>query len=254
VDRNTTTTTTGQKHNDNSGQKHNDNNNRTDNTMSDSLFGLVGDGYLLVAADQTTARSIFILKRDHDKILELDSHKLLGCSGDDGDRTYFTEYIQKNVHLYSYRTGIKLDTKSAAHFTRGELATALRSNPYFTNLLLGGYDKVQNQNQKQQQQPPPAPQEADTLELEEEEEKGEFSLYFIDYLASMHKVPFASHGYAAYFVYGILDKYYRPDMNLEEGIKLIRLCVEEVQKRFLLQQPHFMVKILDKNGVRQIPL
>jgi len=206
--------------------------------MTDSLFGFVGNDYILMAADQTNARSIFILKRNQDKILELDSKKLLGCSGEEGDRAHFTEYIQKNVHLYSYRTGIQLDTKSAANFTRTELASALRSNPYFTNLLLAGYDPQLSSQQQQQQ--------------ETEEAKGEFSLYFIDYLASMHKVPFASHGYAAYFVYSILDKHYRPDLNLEDGIKLIKLCIAEIQTRFLLQQPNFTVKVLDKNGIRHI--
>ncbi|KAI6686551.1 hypothetical protein NL676_032464 [Syzygium grande] len=42
-------------------------------------------------------------------------------------RVQFTEYIQKNVALYQFRNGIPLTT--AANFTRGELATALRKHP-----------------------------------------------------------------------------------------------------------------------------
>ena len=48
------------------------------------------------------------------------------------------------------------------------------------NLLIGGYD---------------------------DEEQG--SLYYMDYLASTVKVPFAVHGYGAMFVLGLLDRYYR---------------------------------------------
>lgn len=33
-----------------------------------------------------------------------------------------------------------LSTKAAAHFLRGELAEALRQNPYYVNLLLAGVD------------------------------------------------------------------------------------------------------------------
>lgn len=41
-------------------------------------------------------------------------------------RVQFTEYIQKNLHLYQFRNGMPLTTAATANFTRGELATALR--------------------------------------------------------------------------------------------------------------------------------
>ena len=50
---------------------------------------------------------------------------------------------------------------------------------YVVNLLVGGYD---------------------------DEDQG--SLYYMDYLASSVKVPFAVHGYGAMFVLGLLDRYY----------------------------------------------
>jgi hypothetical protein len=34
----------------------------------DSLFGLVGDGFVLMAADTNAARSILVFKRDEDKV------------------------------------------------------------------------------------------------------------------------------------------------------------------------------------------
>jgi len=56
----------------------------------------------------------------------------------------------------------------------------LFQSAYFVNLLVGGYD---------------------------DEEQG--SLYYMDYLASSVKIPFAVHGYGAMFVLGLLDRYYR---------------------------------------------
>lgn len=35
------------------------------------------------------------------------------------------------------------------------------------------------------------------------------SLYFLDYLASLVKMPFAVHGYGAMFTLSIMDKYYQ---------------------------------------------
>ena len=48
------------------------------------------------------------------------------------------------------------------------------------NLLLAGYDKVEGP-----------------------------SLYFMDYLASVNKVPFGAHGYGSFFTVSILDRHYR---------------------------------------------
>ncbi|KAF6138147.1 hypothetical protein GIB67_033561 [Kingdonia uniflora] len=90
------------------------------------VFGMVGNGFTLVVADTSAVNSILVHKSNEDKIMVLDSHKLLGASGESGDRVQFTEYIQKNVALYQFRNGIPLTTAAAANFTRGELATALR--------------------------------------------------------------------------------------------------------------------------------
>ena len=42
----------------------------------------------------------------------------------------------------------------------------------------------------------------------EDEHEGP-SLYFLDYLASMVKLPYAVHGYGSFFTLSILDKYYK---------------------------------------------
>ena len=52
--------------------------------------------------------------------------------------------------------------------------------PYYVNLLLGGYDKEDG------------PQ-----------------LYFMDYLASQVKLPYAVHGYGSFFTLSVMDRYYK---------------------------------------------
>ena len=84
----------------------------------DHLLGLVGDGYALVAADRKVSNSIIAVKHDEDKILPLDSSKLLGCVGELGDTKNFTEFIQKNIALYGLRNGCQLSTHATAHYVR----------------------------------------------------------------------------------------------------------------------------------------
>lgn len=190
-----------------------------------SLFGLVGDGFALMVADTGLGRSIVLMKNDLDKIMPLDSHKLLGCSGDEGDRVNFSDYIAKNITLYQYRTGVTLNTHAAASWTRQELSYSIRNNPYHVNLLLAGFD------------PKDGP-----------------SMYYLDYLGSMKKLNYAAHGYTAYFIHSILDRYYRAGLSVDEALKISRLCIDEIRTRFALQAPNFIVKVVDQNGIREVPL
>jgi 20S proteasome subunit beta 4 len=114
-------------------------------------------------------RGAVILKASDDKTRPVNAHTLMAFSGEAGDTVQFAEYIQANVQLYSMRNETELGPGAVASFVRGELAKSLRSRkPYQVNLLLGGWDKV----------------------------AGRPELYWLDYLASRAKVPYAAHGYA----------------------------------------------------------
>lgn len=190
----------------------------------DSIFALVGDGFALVVADTSSARSIIVNSTEDDKIMLLDSHKLLGASGPSGDRVQFTEFIQKNLHLYSYRNTVPLSTHAAAHFTRNELAGALRSRgAYQTNLLLAGYDSGLGP-----------------------------SLYYLDYLATLHKLKFTAFGYCSYLILSIFDKYYKEKMTVDEAVALADKCIQELKSRLVIAPPNFVIKIVDKDGAREL--
>lgn len=92
-------------------------------------------------------------------------------------------------------------------------------------------------------------------------------LYWIDYLASMAPVPYAAHGYAQYVVsrgcvptvsfylvvvvlicgrfycLSILDKHHHPDISLEQGMKILEMCTDELKRRLPI----------DYKGVCSIP-
>jgi len=193
--------------------------------MSDALVGVVGEDFVMIMADTAASRSVVQFKDDEDKIMLLDKFKLLGTAGAVGDRVQFSEYVQKNIHLYNLRNAMPLSTHAAANFIRLQLAEALRRNPYQVDMLLGGYD-----------------------------EKAGPSLYFMDYMASMHPVSKAAHGYASYFVSSILDRHWKEGLTIDEAKEILRKCAAELTKRFLLKLPKFIVKVVDKDGCRQVSL
>ena len=162
----------------------------------ETSFAITGKGYLIMAADTTAARSIVKMKVDEDKIKALSPHLLMAYSGEPGAPTFyiynskilnnhigdtvqFAEYVERNIRLYQIRNLYPLRPSAAASWIRKAIAASLRSRkPYSVNLLLGGYDTA-------------------TFEPH---------LYWMDYLGTMTEVPFAAHGYGAYFALSLLDR------------------------------------------------
>jgi 20S proteasome subunit beta 4 len=62
--------------------------------MSDSILGICGKDFVLIAADASAGFSIIVMKHDEDKIMKLDEQKLLAACGENGDRVQFCEFIQ----------------------------------------------------------------------------------------------------------------------------------------------------------------
>lgn len=80
------------------------------------------------------------------------------------------------------------------------------------------------------------------------------SLYFMDYLASFSKVDFGAHGYAANFILSVFDRDWKPNMTVEEALAVVKNCIHELHTRFLISQPNFFIKVVDKDGIRIVTL
>ena len=50
----------------------------------------------------------------------------------------------------------------------------------------------------------------------------------------------------------MLDKHYRKDMTVEDGLKLMDMCVKELQTRMPIDFKGVYIKVVDKDGIRQI--
>jgi len=225
-------------------------------------------------------RGASILKANDDKTRALNDHCILAFSGEAGDTStflvlfprdtsiisfttpyltlpsvQFAEYVQANVSLYSTRNGYPLDIPSIASFTRNELARSLRSRkPYNVNLLLGGIIPGTGQL---------APSNSAATPGEPQTTSGTSGplqpitapvpkLYWLDYLASVAEVPYAAHGYAQYYCLSILDKHHHPDISLEQGLKLLRMCSEELKRRLPIDFKGLTVKVVTPEGVKVI--
>ncbi|XP_068221017.1 proteasome subunit beta type-2-like [Palaemon carinicauda] len=191
------------------------------------LIGIKFNNFVLVASDMSRLQSIIVQKSVDDKMHQLSSHLIMAVSGEAGDTTQFAEYIAKNIQLYKMRNGYELAPASAVHFTRHTIANHLRSRePYFVNSIMGGFDPDTNTP----------------------------VLFYMDYLGSCVPLDYYAFGYGGMFSLGIMDKDYRPNMTKDEGYALLKLCVNEIKRRFIVNLPKFRVRMVSKDGVKELPV
>lgn len=218
----------------------------------EAVIGIKGSDYVLLASDRNAARSIVVMKNCEVKARNLGRSLAMAYSGEPGSAVEFAEFLQANVKLYAMRNDYSLTATGAAHYARRLLADALRTrSPYATNILIGGFGGLDGEGH-QQQALESAASSASVKNLQAPSEPPK--LFWIDHLATLTELPFAAHGYAAYFVLSLMDRHYRAGMSLDEGLALMRMCLAELKTRFVANLPQFTVKIVRASGVEDIVL
>ncbi|GAV29522.1 hypothetical protein PMKS-003023 [Pichia membranifaciens] len=190
----------------------------------DIVLGIRLKDCTLIATSKAFTRGISVLKASDDKTIDLNTHNMIAFTGESGDTTQFAEHIKANVQLFGLREGYDMESSEIASFVRHELATSIRSRkPYQVQILVAGV-----------------------------KEGGEGFLSMIDYLGTRCDLPYAAHGYAAFYTMSLLDHHYKDDIDLDTGLRLLKLCEEELNKRMPIDFKGLNVKIVDKNGIRFI--
>ena len=189
----------------------------------DCVFGIQGNDYILLAGDRASVSNSIIKLQDTDhKILKLTDNQMIACVGEAYDKKNFSKYIKANMENYYFQNGQRLTTDETAAYIRKELAEGIRSSPHQCNCLVAGFDTD-------------GPK-----------------LYWLDYLGSYAKLLKAAHGYGAYFLYGLMDNYYKKDLSLKDGEMIITKCINELKTRFSINMVDFDVFKITKDGIEDI--
>ena len=164
---------------------------------------------------------ILILQENIDKIPIVSNHTMMGVCGPNCDITNYANVIQQHMQTYHYQNNqtIALSVAAQANYARNVLATALRRGPYQVDVLMGGVDVTTKES----------------------------SLYWIDYLGTLQKVNYGCQGYCTQFCLSIMDEQYNVNIKMtkDDAIRIIQMCITEIQKRFLPQQKHFIIKCME---------
>lgn len=49
-------------------------------------------------------------------------------------------------------------------------------------------------------------------------------------------------------------RYHDPEASLEEGLATLKRCIDEVAKRLVVSPGKYKVKVVDKDGIREVEL
>ena len=189
----------------------------------DCVFGIQGKDFILLAGDRASVGNSIIKFQDSDhKIIKLNDNQLMACVGESYDKKNFPKYIKANMELYYFKNGNRLTTDETAAYIRKELAEGIRSSPHQCNCLVAGFD-------------------IDGPKL-----------YWLDYLGSYAKLLKAAHGYGAYFLYGLMDNFYKKNLSLDDGENIIKKCINELKTRFAINMVDFDVFKITKDGIEDI--
>ena len=56
----------------------------------------------------------------------------------------------------------------------------------------------------------------------------------------------------SYFTLSLFDKLWRPDITQDDALEMIKKGLEEVRRRLVVAPPKFVVKVVDKDGIREV--
>jgi 20S proteasome subunit beta 4 len=188
---------------------------------------------------------VLILQPNLDKMVALSEHTLLAAAGPNCDTTNFTNHVQQQLSLHQLQNNHEqpLSVAAQANYCRTVLATALRKGPYQVDCMMGGID-IPKQKPGETTTTPGTGTAAKEKQ-EEEATVAKASLYWMDYLGTLQQVPYGCQGVATQFCLSIMDQNYHDHLSYDEALRIIQLCVAELQLRLLPQQPNFIVKCID---------
>ena len=55
-----------------------------------------------------------------------------------------------------------------------------------------------------------------------------------------------------YYCLSILDKHHHPDISMDQGMKILRLCTDELKRRLPIDFKGMLVKVITKDGIQEI--
>lgn len=186
----------------------------------DNLIGIRANGYALLASDMTVNSSILSVSSDHDKFRTIYSDLIMSHCGNFGDAVKRKELFIQDIKLFNTIKNVSINCKTAGNYIQKQIHRSLRTRqPCESSFML--IDSANN-------------------------------LVAIDNYGLLHEENYICQGYAAYFLYGLLDSKYKPDMPLDDMLNLLYTCLQLMKSKFLINYLRYKVMIINNGEIQSV--
>lgn len=185
------------------------------------LFALTGDSFTLIVTDTTQTTSILKIQNVH-KYELITPHLAIGYNGSAGDIPRVVPYVSELIQFENLCSDLPITARVVSRAIQQRIYRALRRNPYNASCVV-----------------------ADCNEL-----------YAIDTYGASWRADYVAMGYGQYFLYGVLDKMWRRNMEMEEGLNIVRKCCGVLKERMMGSGSRYdcVVVMKDRISVEEIEL
>lgn len=204
----------------------NNNNDRESLKTGTTTVGIVCKDGVVLAADKRATAGYMIVNKTTVKVEKIADNMALTMAGTVSDAQLLIKLIKAEIQLKDLRTSRGSLVKEVANLLGSMVYNVIRAPsmiPGITHFILGGVDKTGNY----------------VYDI------------FPDGSVTMCE-DFISSGSGSVYAYGVLDSEYRPDMTMDEGIKLALKAVNAALQRDIASGNGVnVVTITAKDGVKE---
>ncbi|KAI5711295.1 hypothetical protein M8J76_000513 [Diaphorina citri] len=184
-------------------------------------IGLRCNDFVMLMADTRIYQQILTDSVERDKITPLGNGTLLMCLG--GSGPLFSRIVSTGMSLHKLVSATQHSVQRTPRIIGQTMQDIRRQNnhgdPLDLHIMLGTADPTTG-----------------------------VTLYKGDPYGFMLEVPYAYIGINGFLTASLVDKYYKPDLTVQEAYSVLKQCVHHMKRRTVLSYPKFTVKVLDRTG------
>ncbi len=177
------------------------------------------DGVVL-GNDRRATWGYTVTNKTTQKLFKITDNVGMAAYGLIGDFQFVSRVLKAQAALYELDANDKISTKSVAKMVSNMLYSR-KMAPLYTNLIIAGVDKD-------------GPQ-----------------VYTLDALGSLIPEEFGATGTGMLLSMGILEADYKPDMSMEDGVKLVEKAIRNSIKRDAMSGNGIDLLIITKEGAKE---
>ncbi|OGJ13259.1 hypothetical protein A3K82_01725 [Candidatus Pacearchaeota archaeon RBG_19FT_COMBO_34_9] len=193
-----------------------------------TILGIVCKDGVVMASDRQISAGNLVVGKNYTKTIQINNYLLLSFTGMVSDAQRVVKILPAELKLKELRSKTHPSVKQAANLLSSILYSGIRQPsmiPMQVGNLIGGFN-----------------------------EDGTAELYTIEPLGSVLKVEDydANFGSGMPFVLGLLERQYKKNMSIEDGVKLAVECIKSSTQRDMGSGHGIDVFTITKSGIKKV--